>query len=184
MAEVNLDDVQSWIDQGRLDATKRITPRELILSGLVKGRVEGVKILARGSELLKQPIDVLVSRASAEAIAAIEAAGGKIVTRYYTRLAIMRLVKNQSVNTDKPLPLGKDKIEAAVKAGLGRAHFRLPDPTSRDDFEYYRDPAHRGYMSYMVARGQSPSLYFKVPGEQKITSEAKTTKKEEEETLW
>ena len=33
--------------------------------------------------------------------------------------------------------------------------------------EYYRDPAHRGYLSYMVKEGESPSLFFKKPGEAK-----------------
>lgn len=43
--------------------------------------------------------------------------------------------------------------------------YRLPDATSRKDIEYYRDPAHRGYLSYLVKEGESPSLYFKPPRE-------------------
>jgi len=42
--------------------------------------------------------------------------------------------------------------------------YRLPDPASRKDIEYYRDPAHRGYLSYQVAAGHGPSLFFKTPG--------------------
>lgn len=42
--------------------------------------------------------------------------------------------------------------------------YRLPDPTSRKDIEYYRDPAHRGYLSHLLGKGESPSLFFKVPG--------------------
>lgn len=45
--------------------------------------------------------------------------------------------------------------------------YRLPDATSRRDIEYYRDPAHRGYLAYTVKEGESPSLYFKLPGEVK-----------------
>lgn len=41
--------------------------------------------------------------------------------------------------------------------------YRLPDPASRPDIEYYRDPAHRGYLSYTIAEGQGPSLFFKTP---------------------
>lgn len=40
---------------------------------------------------------------------------------------------------------------------------RLPDPVSRKAIEYYRDPAHRGYLSYQVGQGQGPSLFFKTP---------------------
>lgn len=39
--------------------------------------------------------------------------------------------------------------------------YRLSDATSRKDLEYYRDPAHRGYLSYQVDEGQGPSLFFK-----------------------
>ena len=53
--------------------------------------------------------------------------------------------------------------------------FRLADPTSRRDFEYYRDHRHRGYLSPMVKYGESPSLYFKVPGSP-ITERWKATK--------
>lgn len=185
MSEVNLDKIQDWINQGRLDPTKQITPKELIESRLVGSVKDGVKVLARGSECLKQPIDVMVSRASAGAIAAIEAAGGKVVTRYYTKLAIHRLLTGESVNTNKPLPVGKEHVEPVLAAAKRSAfHYRLPDPTSRADIEYYRDPAHRGYLSHQLAPGESPSLYWKVPGVSRVKSEAKEGKKSADETLW
>ncbi|PTB65048.1 hypothetical protein BBK36DRAFT_1169827 [Trichoderma citrinoviride] len=165
ISEVNLDQIQNWIDQGRLDPTKQITPKELIESKLIGSVKDGVKILSRGGENLKQPINVMVSRVSAGAIAAIEAAGGKVLTRYYTKLAIQRLLTGESVNTDRPLPVGKEHVEGILaEARKGPFRYRLPDPTSRADIEYYRDPAHRGYLSHQLAPGQSPSLYFRVPG--------------------
>ncbi|KAG5927927.1 hypothetical protein E4U53_002774 [Claviceps sorghi] len=185
ISEVNLDQIQEWINQGRLDASKQITPKELIESRLVGSVKDGVKVLSRGADTLKQPIDVMVSRASAGAIAAIEAAGGKITTRYYTKLAIQRLLRGESVNTDRPLPVGKEHVESVLAEAKGAPfRYRLPDPTSREDLEYYRDPAHRGYLSHQLAPGQSPSLYFKVPGEKKIKSAGKTDTKVTEETLW
>ncbi|KAH7000395.1 hypothetical protein EDB80DRAFT_617838 [Ilyonectria destructans] len=171
MSEVNLDQIQAWIDQGRLDSTKQITPKELIESGLVGTVKDGVKVLSRGAETLKQPIDVMVSRVSAQAITAIEGQGGKVLTRYYTRLSIKRLLTGESVNTDKPLPQGKEHVEGVLaEARKNLFRYRLPDPTSREDIEYYRDPAHRGYLSYQLAPGESPSLYFRVPGVHKIKS--------------
>ncbi|CAM1509834.1 Fc.00g001690.m01.CDS01 [Cosmosporella sp. VM-42] len=185
MSEVNLDQIQAWIDQGRLDPTKQITPKELIESGLVGTLKDGIKVLSRGADTLKQPIDVMVSRASAGAITAIEATGGKVLTRYYTKLAIKRLLTGESVNTDKPLPFGKEHVEAVLAAARKAPfRYRLPDPTSREDIEYYRDPAHRGYLSHKLAPGESPSLYFRVPGVHKIKSAVKTEKKAQEETLW
>lgn len=185
MSEVNLDQIQAWIDQGRLDPTKQITPKELIECGIVGTLKDGIKVLSRGGDTLKQPIDVMVSRASASAIAAIEGAGGKILTRYYTKLAMKRLLTGESVNTDKPLPQGKEHVDSVVAAARESPfRYRLPDPTSREDIEYYRDPAHRGYLSHQLAPGESPSLYFKVPGVHKIKSEVKKENKVTEETLF
>lgn len=180
MAEVNLDQIQSWIDQGRLDPTKQITPKELVECGIIGTVKDGVKILARGGNCIKQPIDVMVSRISGKAIEAIEGAGGKVTTRYYTKLAIQRLLTGESVNTAEPLPVGKEHVEkfvsAANKSPFNR--YRLPDPTGREDIEYYRDPAHRGYLSQQLAPGESPSLYFRVPG----VTKTKTARKVKQAT--
>ncbi|KAM3468553.1 hypothetical protein MY5147_007822 [Beauveria neobassiana] len=181
LSRVNLDQIQSWIDQGRLDPTRQITPKELIESRLIGSVKDGVKILSRGAECLRQPIDVMVSRASAAAITAIEGAGGKVVTRYYTKLAIQRLLKGESVNTMTPLPMGQEHVASVLDAAKA-FRYRLPDPTSREDIEYYRDPAHRGYLSHQLQPGESPSLYYKVPGTEKI----KSTKQKAvaQETMW
>ena len=54
----------------------------------------------------------------------------------------------------------------ALMAHVGQTYqYRLPDATSRKDIEYYRDPAHRGYLRHTVKDGESPSLFFKMPGE-------------------
>lgn len=182
MSEINLDKLQTWIDQGRIDPTKQITPKELIKSNLVGSIKDGIKILARGSSTLKQPIDIIVSRASSSAINAIEAAGGKILTRYYTKQSIQRLVQGKSINTDTPLPIGAEHVEPILEQVRQKGFtYRLPDPTSRWDIEYYRDPAHRGYLSHMLKPGESPSLYFRVPPSRlaKSTKKAKSEKKED-----
>ncbi|KFH42603.1 54S ribosomal protein-like protein [Hapsidospora chrysogenum ATCC 11550] len=186
MSEVNLDKLQDWINQGRIDPTKKITPKELIESRLVGSVKDGIKILARGGRnILRQPLDIVVSKASAGAIEAIEAAGGKIVTRYYTKLSLRRLLTGEAVHSEEPLPQGKEFVEAVVeKARKQGFRYRLPDPTSREDIEYYRDPAHRGYLSHQLKDGESPSLYFKVPGEKKIKTKVSATQKPKEETMW
>ncbi|KAI1465078.1 ribosomal protein L15 [Daldinia caldariorum] len=174
MSEVNLDKLQEWIDAGRIDATKRITPKELIESNLVGSIKDGIKLLARGADALKQPIDIIVSRASASAIEAVEKAGGKIMTRYYTKQALKRLVEGKSFHTDKPLPTGPEHVQPVLEELRQRGFsYRLPDPTARWDIEYYRDPAHRGYLSHTLKPGESPSLYFKVPPAKILKQEKK-----------
>ncbi|CAN8096565.1 unnamed protein product [Discula destructiva] len=182
LAEVNLTRLQAWIDAGRIDPTKPITPRELIKCRLIGSVPDGVKLLAHGryeaKPQLKQPLEITVSRASASAIRAIEAAGGKIVTRYYTKQAIKNLLRGQSVHTDTPLPRGRQFVEAELeKARAEGFKKRLPDPVGRWHIEYYRDPAHRGYLSHQVAPGESPSLFFKVPEEVTKKREVKASKK-------
>jgi large subunit ribosomal protein L15 len=127
-----------------------------------------VKLLAKGKEELKTPINILVSRASATAIEAIEAAGGKISTRYYTKHSIRRLLRGESDSSFFPLATSSsEEASDGTPSILGAVRpfkYRLPDPTSRKDIEYYRDPAHRGYLSHLVEEGQGPSLFFKSPG--------------------
>lgn len=185
LAEVNLTRLQAWIDSGRIDPKLPIGPKELIRSGLVGRLPDGIKLLAHGRHdkvgegvpILKQPIDITVSRASARAIAAIEAAGGKVVTRYYTKDAIRNLIRGKAVNSDEPLPVGRQYVARELKKlREGPYLYRLPDPVGRWHIEYYRDPAHRGYLSHQLKPGESPSLYFKVPGTEVVKKAAKAKK--------
>lgn len=167
MSPVNLDRIQSWIDQGRLDPSQPITLKELCDSRCLHGIKDGVKLLARGKGELKTPINILVSRASAEAIKAVEDAGGKVTTRYYTKQSIKRLLKEESESSFVTLTVSvpdESPILAATSQTAKPFMYRLPDPTSRKDMEYYRDSAHRGYLSHLVPEGHGPSLFFKTPG--------------------
>ncbi|USP78089.1 54S ribosomal protein L10, mitochondrial [Curvularia clavata] len=199
MSPVNLDRIQSWIDQGRLDPKKPITMKELAKSRCLHGvKRHGVKLLARNPEQLTTPIHIVVSRASAEAIARIEALGGSVTTRFYSPTAIKRVLRGEThptislqaspslvalttpttpaVKIASPILSAlqsaaddkKREAMAAVMKQVGEKYkYRLPDATSRKDIEYYRDPAHRGYLTYTVKQGESPSLFFKPPGEAK-----------------
>lgn len=126
------------------------------------GIEHGLLTEIQGKERLKSAINIIVSQASAEAIAAIEAAGGTIQTRFYNKFAIRRikagLMDPIYSRLSPPLPVDA-KAEPRPKYP-----YRLPDPASRKELEYYRDPAHRGYLSYMLEDGQGPSLFWKTPG--------------------
>ncbi|CAD6444282.1 1ad992a4-f775-4c31-9284-34b1d0fa5c36 [Sclerotinia trifoliorum] len=168
MSPINLNRIQDWIDQGRLDPTRTITLKELADSRCLHGMKDGVKLLARGKEELKTPINILVSRASAAAIEAVEAIGGTVTTRFYTKPAIKRLLAGESVSSSVPLSaidaqLVSDSPILTAASAASPFSYRLPDPTSRKDIEYYRDSAHRGYLSHQVEEGQGPSLFFRAP---------------------
>lgn len=193
LTTVNLNRIQSWIDQGRIDPAKPITVKELAESRCLHGVKDGVKLLARGKEELKTPINILVSRASAAAIETIEAAGGKVTTRYYTKQSIRRLLKGESMDSFTPLAVapntGKKALQALAATASSASPFtyRLPDPTSRKDLEYYRDPAHRGYLSHLVEKGQGPSLFYKMPkrgAQKKVVTKVKSMQQTKENRLW
>lgn len=94
-----------------------------------------------------------------------------MTTRYYTPSSVIRILqgKTDPINSlqSQPNPrlqMPKFTIKGAVEPEQKREwQNRLPDPASRKAIEYYRDPAHRGYLSYQVADGQGPSLFFKAP---------------------
>ncbi len=73
---VNLGRLQTAIDTGRLDASKPIGTAELIVSGVVRRARDGVRLLGKGE--LTTIVDITVAGASASAVDAVEAAGGKV----------------------------------------------------------------------------------------------------------
>ena len=73
---VNLGLLQKFIDEKKIDIKKPITQESLVESGLVRRVKDGVRILNKGA--ITSKIDLTVSGASKAAIAAIEAAGGKL----------------------------------------------------------------------------------------------------------
>lgn len=74
-AVVNLGLIQKFVDEKKLDAGK-ITEDALIESGLVRRKLDGVRVLAKGDVSAKLTIEV--AGASKSAIAAVEKAGGSL----------------------------------------------------------------------------------------------------------
>jgi len=75
-AEVNLGRLQKAIDAGKIDAKKDVDEAALVAAGLVRRVRDGVRLLAQGD--LKTKVKVVVTGATASAIAAVEKAGGSV----------------------------------------------------------------------------------------------------------
>jgi len=75
-AEVNLGRLQKAIDAGKIDAQKDVDEAALVAAGLVRRVRDGVRLLAQGD--LKTKVKVVVTGATASAIAAVEKAGGSV----------------------------------------------------------------------------------------------------------
>ena len=78
-AVVNLGLIEKFIGLGKLDAKSEITEDALVAAGLTSHKRDGIRILAKGE--IKTKVTLNVPGASAPAIAAIEAAGGKITVK-------------------------------------------------------------------------------------------------------
>ena len=76
-APLNLDLLEHAVSVGVLDASRTITEVDIAAAGVVNlAKVAGIRLLARGT--VTRAITISVSGASATAIAAIEAAGGRV----------------------------------------------------------------------------------------------------------
>ncbi len=75
-AVINLDSLQKFIDEGKIDCGGAITEDALVASGLVRRKLDGVRLLGRGA--LKQAVTLEIAGASKSAVEAVEKAGGKI----------------------------------------------------------------------------------------------------------
>ncbi len=74
-AVINLGLIQKFIDEKKLDAGD-ITEDTLVASGLVRRKLDGVRVLAKGE--LTAKANITVTGASKSAVEAVEKAGGKL----------------------------------------------------------------------------------------------------------
>jgi large subunit ribosomal protein L15 len=77
-AVVNLGLIQKFIDAKKLDAKNEITEDVLVETGIVRRKLDGVRVLAKGDFSAKVTLNV--TGASKSAVAAVEGAGGSITT--------------------------------------------------------------------------------------------------------
>mmetsp|Transcript_2095 Transcript_2095/g.2957 ORF Transcript_2095/g.2957 Transcript_2095/m.2957 type:complete len:283 (-) Transcript_2095:437-1285(-) len=145
MIPLNVGTLQDFVDMGRLvppgPNDPPLTMKDLVDAGIMKNSVikDGIKLLAKGKERLRSPIKIEISRASADAIDAIESAGGEITTVHYNNLALRALLK-------------PDKFEIIPK----RAR---PPPKL---MPYYTNDHNRGYLSPQVQMKKVLSMNDKV----------------------
>ena len=77
-AVVNLGAIARFIEAGKLDAGSEITEEALVASGLVRRKLDGIRVLAKGE--IAQALTLSVTGASKAAVEAVEKAGGTLKT--------------------------------------------------------------------------------------------------------
>ena len=75
-AVINLGLLQKFIEAGKVDAESEITEDALVACGLVRRKLDGIRLLAKGE--LTSKINITLSGASKAAVEAVEKAGGAI----------------------------------------------------------------------------------------------------------
>jgi large subunit ribosomal protein L15 len=75
-AVVNLGQLQAFVDAGKLDVKKEITEDILVAAGVVRRKLDGVRVLAKGE--VKAKLKLAVTGASKAAVEAVEKAGGAL----------------------------------------------------------------------------------------------------------
>ncbi|MEO1242216.1 MAG: 50S ribosomal protein L15 [Pseudomonadota bacterium] len=77
--EVNIGRLQTAVDAGKLDASKKVDAEALVEAGVVRRAQDGVRLLGNGK--LEAKLDLVVAHASAGAKAAVEKAGGSVAVQ-------------------------------------------------------------------------------------------------------
>ena len=75
-AVINLGLIQKFIDAKTLDAKKDITEDMLVETGVVRRKLDGVRVLAKGE--ITSKVKLTVTGASKSAVEAVEKAGGSL----------------------------------------------------------------------------------------------------------
>lgn len=78
-AVVNLGLIEKFIEAGKLDAKAEINEDALVASGLVRRKLDGIRVLAKGE--ISSKVTLNVTGASKSAVEAVEKAGGSITTK-------------------------------------------------------------------------------------------------------
>ena len=124
-----LGKIAKLINAGKIDSSELITMKTLKdTSAIGKQIKDGIRLMGRGAEEIKWPIHLEVSRATARAKAAVEAAGGTVRLVYYNKLGFRALLKPEWFakkgrlipKAARPPPKQRDKVDS-----IGR----LPAPT-------------------------------------------------------
>ncbi|WP_010137498.1 50S ribosomal protein L15 [Oceanicola sp. S124] len=75
-AVVNLGLIAAFIEAGKIDAKATVTEDVLVASGLVRRKLDGIRVLAKGD--ITTAVNLEVTGASKSAVEAVEKAGGSL----------------------------------------------------------------------------------------------------------
>ncbi|CAK9297044.1 unnamed protein product [Gordionus sp. m RMFG-2023] len=136
---LSLYQLQLMIDTGRIDPTQPIDLLKILNTKIIKfdrDNYYGINLIDKGMDLFCAKVNIEVQWASELVIAAVEKAGGNIITSYYDPLSLS-ILKN---------PLNFFAKGEAIPR-------RLFPP--KELVDYYSNPANRGYLVPFISNSNS-----------------------------
>lgn len=133
---VGLGKIARLINAGKIDSGELITMKTLKDTGAIGKQIEdGVRLMGRGAELIQWPIHLEVSRVTARAKAAVEAAGGSVRRVHYNKLGFQALLKPEWFEKKgrllprpaRPPPKLKDKVDSIGRLPAPRVPIPFTD---------------------------------------------------------
>jgi len=91
LQELTLGRLQEAIDAGKVDAGATLNEEVLVTSGVVRRKLDGVRLLASGEITAKVSLEV--TSATVGAIAAVEKAGGSVTVSVPPKVKTPRTIK-------------------------------------------------------------------------------------------
>ncbi|CUS21649.1 LAQU0S03e07470g1_1 [Lachancea quebecensis] len=129
--ELNLERIMWFHRKGRLNLApgETLDMKKMKDIGLVTGSIKhGIKVLGDGKQFYNLPIKIEATRASKDAIQAIEKAGGEFTARYFNQLGLKAHLSPQWFLQKR----GRIPLQAR--------------PVKRKDIDYYSNQKKRGYL--------------------------------------
>lgn len=133
--EVNLGQLQSAIDAGKLDAKKNITAEALVEAGLVRRIKDGIRLLGKGE--VKAKINIQVAGVTKSAQAAIEKVGGAvevIAQQAETAKPVEKMTKPAATPSKETKPIESKEAKASKesKSTKAAAKPKMPSDKKKD----------------------------------------------------
>ncbi len=106
-AVVNIGLIQKFIDDKKIDASATITEDALVASGLVRRKLDGIRLLGKGA--ITSKVTLAVTGASAGAVEAVQAVGGTVTITFVEKPITPKGVKTRPAKV-------KDAAQGATAA--------------------------------------------------------------------
>jgi len=128
-ATVNLNKLQFFIDSKRIDPSKPITLELMKSTMLLEGTPrDGVRLMGEGHTWFQGKIDIEVTRASQDAITAVERNGGSVRCVWHDRVMLQHVMQSEPSKNFSVVP-------------------PVPKRPGPNLLLYYANPRNRGYLA-------------------------------------